>query len=109
MSQVFKTPVDKNIVFEFLEKTCGKTNTFYIFDINSYKRSQLDDNLKHFCESIKPFYFDSKKYYVERTIDFNKLCTIIRQLCNFNKITFSTHINYDKSKYNIIYYIYFDQ
>lgn len=107
MSQIFKENMDKNLLFNFLEQICDKTDKYYVFDLNAYKRSQILDLTSAFCQSIKKYYYDSKKYYVERILDYNKLSTIIRQICNFNSILFSTKIVYSKSKYSIPYHIYF--
>ena len=43
MSQTFKKIIDKDILFDFLEKICDKNETFYTFDINAYKRAELLD------------------------------------------------------------------
>lgn len=107
MSQIFKETIDKSLLFDFLEKICDKTEKYYIFDLNAYKRAQLQNEIIPFCESLTPYYYDSKKHYVERKLDYNKLCTIIRQVCNFNTILFSTKVVYSKSKYSIPYHIYF--
>src|SRR6056300_1264375 len=107
MSQIFKETIDKTLLFDFLDKICDKTEKYDIFDLNSYKRAQLQNEIIRFCNSLKPFYYQSKKHYVERKLDYNKLCTIIRQVCNFNTILFSTKVVYSKSKYSIPYHIYF--
>ena len=38
-------------------------------------------------------------------LNYTKFVTIIRQICKKNEIPFSNTIKYDKSTYNIIYYI----
>jgi hypothetical protein len=107
MSQIFKQTIDKNLLFDFLEKVCNKTEKYYIFDLNAYKRAQLQNEILPFCDSLKPYYYSSKKFYIERKLNYNNLCTIIRQICNVNSILFSSKIVYSKSKYNIPYHIYF--
>ena len=107
MSQIFKTQIDKKIILDFLEKICIKTEKYYIFDINSYKRAQLQDDIDSFCLLIQPFYYESKQFYVNRKLSYSRLCTIIRQICNFSSILYTSKIVYTKSKYNIPYYIYF--
>ena len=53
MSQTFKKIVDKDILFDFLEKICDKNEKFYTFDINAYKRAELLDIITEFTEMIK--------------------------------------------------------
>jgi hypothetical protein len=39
----------------------------------------------------------------DRKLTYKSFNTIIRQICNFNKITYTTQIKYDKSVYDIVY------
>ena len=107
MSQTFKSPINKNILFEFLEKICEKREKYFVFDLSSYKRGELNKENELFLEIIKPYYHTAKQFYIERKISYSRLCTIIRQICKFNSISFTTKVLYSKSKYNIPYYIYF--
>jgi hypothetical protein len=107
MTQTFKSEVDKNILFEFLEKNCGKNEKYYIFNSTSYKRGELNHTNSDFLEEIKPFYHNAKRFYLERKLTYARLCTIIRQICKHQSIIFTTKVVYDKSKYNIPYFIYF--
>jgi hypothetical protein len=107
MSQSFKNPIKTEVLFEFLEKICEKTDKYYIFNMSSYKRGELDSVNDEFLEIIKPCYHVAKRFYVDRKRSYTTMCTIIRQICKFNSILFTTKIVYSKSKYNIPYYIYF--
>ena len=107
MSQTFKSPINKNILFEFLEKICEKREKYFVFDLSSYKRGELNNENDLFLEIVKPYYHTAKQFYIERKISYSRLCTIIRQICKFNSISFTTKVLYSKSKYNIPYYIYF--
>ena len=107
MSQTFKKIVDKDILFDFLEKICDKNEKFYTFDINAYKRAELLDIITEFTEIIKPHYHKAKIFYVERKHTYSSLCTVIRQICKLHSIMFTTKVVYSKSKYNIPYFIYF--
>ena len=49
--------------------------------------------------------FISKKMYVEREMKYKNLITIIRQICRYHHIPFSSNIKYSKSKYEITYSI----
>ena len=107
MNQTFKTQIDKNILFDFLAKVCDKNDKYYIFNSSSYKRGELNGGNTSFLEQIKPFYHVAKLFYVERKLTYTGLCTIIRQICKFNKFTYTSKIVYDRSTYDIVYYIYF--
>lgn len=106
MNQTFKTGVDKFILFEFLEEICEKNDEFYTFNMSSYKRAELFNNITDFIEKIKPCYHISKLFYVEKIHSYTSLCTIIRQICKLNDIMFKKKIIYSKSKYNIPHFIY---
>lgn len=107
MNQTFKSKIDKNILFDFLEKNCEKTEKHYIFNMNSYKRGELNESTEGFIENLKPYYHVAKLFYLERKRTYSGICTIIRQICKANAILFSTKVVYSKSKYNIPYFIYF--
>ena len=107
MSQTFKNIVGKNIFFAFLDEICEKTPTHYIFNLPSYKRSEITNTIPEFLEVIKDYYHKSKLFYITRKRTYNSIRTIIRQICNSHSIQFSTKLMYNKSKYTISYYIYF--
>jgi len=107
MNQTFKAEVDKSILFTFLEKTSEKNEQYYIFNSSAYKRGELNNANLEILEEIKPFYHKAKLFYIERKLTYAGLCTIIRQICNYHSIKFTTKVVYSKSKYNIPYFIYF--
>ena len=75
---------------EILKKYCDKKG------IKIYK----------FIENCKTYYHKSKLKYLERKLVYKSFITIIRQICNANNIIYTSQIKYDKSTYDIIYYIY---
>lgn len=107
MSQTFKKHIPKSILFQLLDKICDKNDKYYLFDLTAYKKGEYLNNITSFCDEIKPYYHDSKLFYVDRKMSYSRLCTIIRQICNSNSIMFTTKVVYSKSKFNIPYYIYF--
>ena len=107
MSQIFKNNIPSDILFTFLMKICEKTDSYYIFDNNAYKRGILEENISLFCESIKDYYHISKQHYINRELNYIKFCTVIRQICKSNSIKYNTKIVYNRSKYHIPYHIYF--
>lgn len=107
-SQIIKTKIPSELLFDFLEQICTKQKKCYIIDDISFKKAKYNDLLNNFYESIKPYYFNSKKYYLDREKTYNYFTTIIRQICKKNTIPFTSNIKYCNSNYNIRYFIYFD-
>lgn len=52
MNQTFKAQIDKNILFDFLENVCEKSDKYYIFNSSSYKRGELNGEC-HAFRTIK--------------------------------------------------------
>lgn len=105
-SQIFKQAIPNALLFQFLEKTAIKTEKKYIFNNIGFKKGLIDDIAETFINECKHYYFASKRKYLERKLTYNSLTTILRQICNYNKITYTSQIKYDKSSYDIEYYIF---
>jgi hypothetical protein len=106
-SQIFKQSISNNLLFNMLDKIAIKTEKKYIFNKNAYKKGLFNNIFEDFLNECKEVYYSSKLKYIERKLSYNKITTIIRQICNFNKITYTSQIKYDKSCYDIEYYIFF--
>tara|TARA_Y100000591_G_C21537067_1_gene547032 strand:+ start:330 stop:662 length:333 start_codon:yes stop_codon:yes gene_type:complete len=106
-TQIFKDSIPNDIVFNLLNKINSfKTDKYYTVDVLSYKKGIYSNDIQNFMEIVKPYYHSSKQFYLERELTFPRFTTVLRQICKANNIMFSSKIKYDKSKYNIIYYIY---
>jgi hypothetical protein len=105
--QIFKNNIPNNLLFDLLEKICIKNNKYYCFNNESFKKGVFTIDISNFLEMCKPYYHLSKQKYLEKKLSYNTFTTVLRQICNFNKIIYTSQIKYDKSDYNIIYYIYF--
>jgi len=105
-TQIFKSTIDKNTLKDFLEKIANKTEKYFIINNVSFKKGLYNDNISCFYETIKPNYHISKRKYLEKAPTYNNFCTVIRQICKFNNIMYNSKIKYDKSNYEILYYIY---
>jgi hypothetical protein len=108
MSQIFKNKIPNDMLFQLLENISSKTDKCYIINNDSYKKGIFSGSISNFFEECKPYYFMAKRKYLERKSTYNSFITVIRQICNYNNITYTSQIKYDKSNYNIIYFIYFD-
>jgi hypothetical protein len=108
MSQIFKNNIPNNLLFDLLDKICLKNTKYYIFNLDAYKKGIYNEIIQKFIEECKPYYYLSKRKYLEKKLTYNSFVTVLRQICNFNKITYRSKIIYNKSSYNIVYYIYID-
>ena len=104
--QIFKNQIPKTLLFNLLDKICLKNERHYTLNSDSFKKGIYTEDIQHFLEECKPYYHISKRKYLERKLTYASFTTILRQICNFNKITYTSQIIYDKSRYDIYYYIY---
>ena len=105
-SQLFKKDVPKEILFDLLNKICINNGKYYILNNISYKKGEYLEIIKPFIKNIMEYYFESKKFYAERKQNYTSFITIIRQICRLNNINYTSKILYNKSSYDIVYYIY---
>lgn len=106
-TQIFKKPIPNNELFELFDKICLKNEKHYIFNNESFKKGVYTEDIQNFIKFCVPFYHISKRKYLERKLNYNCFTTILRQICNFNNILYTSQIKYNKSTYDIIYYIYY--
>jgi len=107
-TQIFKNNIPNELLFNLLELICIKSEKYYILNNESFKKGIYNESITKFIEECKPYYHLSKRKYLERKINYKSFTTILRQICNCNKITYTNKIKYEKSTYFIIYYIYFN-
>jgi len=107
MSQIFKTSFSNEIIYDFLKEFCDKTKNFYVFSKATFKKIKLQSpkKLEEFYENIKPNYFKSKQFYLERDKTYKNFITILRQLTKYHHIPYTSKIIYLKSTYEIKYFI----
>ena len=106
MSQIFQNTYDKKHFFDFLHKFCLNDNNKFVFNKSALKKAKLENAIIPFCDELKKFYFPSKHFYLERDPIYKNIATIIRQICKYLMVPYTTQIKYSKSKYEIIYIIY---
>lgn len=106
-SQIFKSEVPKDVLFNFLDNICIKNEKNYILNSIAFKKGLFNESIVEFFKSIYKHYHNSKKKYLDKKLTYNSFITVIRQICNHLKITYTSQVKYDKSVYDIIYCIYF--
>jgi len=106
-SQIFKKEFPKELLFDLLKNICIKNDKYFTFNNDAYKKGLFNNLIPEFLEKCRPYYYLSKKKYLERKLNYNNFATILRQICKFCNITYTSIIKYDKSTYNINYYVYF--
>jgi hypothetical protein len=106
-TQIFKKNIPNEEFFKLLESMCIKNDKYFTFNNISFKKGIFNGIIEHFLSYCNEYYHISKKKYLQRKLTYNTFTTVLRQICKFNKITYTSQIIYDKSTYCIVYYIYF--
>lgn len=106
--QIFKKKIPNDFFFKMLESICSKNDNYFIFTIESFKKGIFKEIIQQFIIDCNEYYHISKRKYLENTLCYNSFTTILRQICNFNQITFTSKIKYNKSLHYIEYFIYFN-
>jgi len=106
--QIFKERIPPDILFVLLEDLCVKTEKYFIFNTISYKKGIFTEKINDFLNACKQYYFLSKQTYLDRKMTYNNFMTVVRQICNSNNIVYTSKIKYNKSLYEIEYYIYYN-
>ena len=108
-SQLFKSEVPIHLLQELLINICERNEKVleeYVVNMVSFKKGMYLNLIAKFFQTLIPYYFDSKKKYVEKqNITYNSFTTVLRQLCNFHHIVYTSEIKYYKSNYTIVYKI----
>lgn len=106
-NQIFKKHIPNEILYNFFNKIALKIENYYIIDNNAYKKILYYELIDEFTDSIINYYHISKQYYVTRKFTYKSFTNLIRQICKFNNIHYSTEMKYNESMYNIIFQIYY--
>jgi hypothetical protein len=105
-NQIFKTPIPNEIIFLFLQMNCIKNGNCFIFNTISFKKGLYNESIKAFLEECDKHYHFSKKKYLDINSNYAKFITVLRQICKCNELKYASQIKYERSAYEIIYYIY---
>ncbi len=105
-NQLFKTIIEPKLLCDFIIDNGEEKEDYYIFNKSLYKKAVFRHAITPFVQQLEAYYFESKKHYVRRKMDYIKFITVIRQLCNSLEIKYDTHLVYNNSSYEIVYSIY---
>lgn len=107
ISQIFKYPVPNELLFNLLDKICLKTDSYYLVDMNAYRKMIFHNYNDNFCNELKEYYYVGKSFYINRKMTYKSFTNVVRQICKINTILFTSQMKYNESKYNIDYIIYY--
>ena len=105
VQQNFKIYFPPEMLFDFLKLHCEKIGDCFIFSNLAFDLAQKKGDIDEFCNQMKPFYYSSKLKYIDKKQKFTSFMTVIRQICRYHKIGYTSKVKYIKSYYEIIYYI----
>jgi hypothetical protein len=108
LHQLFRRQVPIQILIDLLDKICLKTDKYYLIDANAFKVLLYNNYHEDFCKTMLEYYHSSKSYYVSREFTYKSFISIIRQICKSNNIMYRSEMKYERSQYNIDYFVYFD-
>jgi hypothetical protein len=106
LKKTFKQAIPTSLLFDLLEKVCLKTDTYYFFDLNAYRKMIFLDLHGAFVLALRDYYHTSKLFYLERQHTYSSFTNILRQICKFSEIEVDSEMKYNYSQYYINFYIY---
>ena len=104
-NQIFKTIIHPDVLWDFLKENSEEIEENYIFNKSLYKKALFRETIAPFLQQLDVYYYESKKNYVRRKMDYIKFITVIRQLCNSIDAKYETQLVYNNSTYEIVYTI----
>lgn len=106
LHQIFRKQVPMELLMNLLEKICLKTDKYFLIDINAFKILKYNHYEEEFCKELLEYYHASKTHYITREFTYKSFTNMVRQICRSNAVMYSSKIKFEKSEYNIDYYIY---
>ena len=105
VNQIIQKRVD---LFEsFIRSHFIREQDYYVYNIEVFKKLEYESQLKPFLDSLKPYYYKNKHYYLERwPLHYNQFNTVLRQLFNKNEMQVEKKVKYTMSKYQVEYYVF---
>ena len=106
MIQLFKSQPNKEAFIEFIKTHTNKERNYYKVTNDIYKQMVFKEVIAPFLETIRPHYHISKQFYLDRKMTYSRFITVIRHICKFLDITYTSNMKYSNSSYQIDYFIY---
>jgi hypothetical protein len=97
MSQVIKPGLSIQVLYN-LVGVYVSTNKLFVTN-TLYKKLVANNTCAIFLQTITPFYHKSKQFYCTRTMTYKRWLTILRQLCQYFKLSYTSKIQYYNSTY----------
>jgi len=107
--QVFREQPPLNILIDLLKllnQNILQSNQVILINSCSYKKALAHGILFEFLNKLKCYYYNSKRFFVTREINYKRLITILRQLSNAHGIIYNSDMQYQNSSYDICYTFY---
>ena len=104
-SNYFNQIIPKTHLYTLLNRICRIEQNTYILNYNSYKSGMFYDLISQFMQFCVPYYLKTKQIYATKEITYKSFLTVVRHICKTNHIPYTNKIKYNKSEYEIIYYI----
>ncbi len=106
-TDIFVKPIDRQLLFNLLDKICLKKSKYYVIDRNSYKSMLFTRIHVEFINKLYEYYNPTKHFYLNRDLTYNSFTNIVRQICKNNDIKITSQVRYNKSESNVDFYVYF--
>lgn len=104
--KIFKKTMPIGILFLLFDTLIPNKDNKYILDKTFFKKCQINNLITPFLEECSEYYIQSqKKYLTKKPFLYKSFITVVRQICNANKIPFYYKIMYFHSDYEIVYFI----
>lgn len=104
---VFKKHIEPQIFKDFLDPICIKTDTHYIINYETLKRARYSSHYDDFIETLRSYYYPSKRHYIDAPVAYKRFLTILRQICTYNNFTYTSATVYARAKASLEYRIYY--
>ena len=98
MSQVIKPGLSIQVLYN-LVGVYVSTNKLFVTK-TLYKKVVVNNTCAIFLQTITPFYHKSKQFYCLRTMTYKRWLTILRQLCKYFKLPYTSTVRYHSSMYD---------
>jgi hypothetical protein len=105
-NQIFKCALPINLLWDYLQHNFIDKDTHFSINKFLYKKAEYNNSITLFLDSLKEYYYLSKRKYVDRQMTYKHFLTVLRQICKANNINYTSKLVYDKSSYEIEYSIY---